>query len=377
MAVGRRMLHAIVGGVVMTVAALGLLALDDPPADAGASGTCRVHDRSTGVVRRGDGRALREAIAHAHARATLEVSGRCTGTAVVITRPIRIVGRTGTPDRPTTIVGIPDRATFVITSGPVLLRDLRITHEGVAGTTASRGIVNRGDVRIERVTLDHHAAAGGAAVLTSGRLVVVRSTLHDNVAGDDGGGGIASSGTTLVHRSTIARNASGGDGGGIHSTGRLRVVASTIGANNTMWEGGGLYTTAPSSPPPVITLTVFGANQAGASGPDCAGELRSTGYNLVSTTDGGFCAIEPAVGDLIAGRLIDARLQGLGPNGGPTWTQVPGPDSPALDAVPFGAVDAEGRRLCPTGGTDQRGVTLPQGSACDIGAVERMPDDAQ
>jgi hypothetical protein len=58
----------------------------------------------------------------------------------------------------------------------------------------------------------------------------------------------------------------------------------------------------------------------------------------------------------------------LGPpanNGGPTLTLLPGAGSPALDRVPSGTVACKP--------VDQRGVSRPQGSACDIGAVEVVP----
>ena len=58
----------------------------------------------------------------------------------------------------------------------------------------------------------------------------------------------------------------------------------------------------------------------------------------------------------------------LGPlahNGGPTLTHMLLSGSPAIDAG-----------QCVTGlTTDQRGLPRLQGPACDIGAVERQPDD--
>jgi hypothetical protein len=56
-------------------------------------------------------------------------------------------------------------------------------------------------------------------------------------------------------------------------------------------------------------------------------------------------------------------LGALGDNGGPTLTMLPAATSPLLDQVPSDACLA---RVT----VDQRGVTRPQGSACDIGAVE-------
>ena len=59
---------------------------------------------------------------------------------------------------------------------------------------------------------------------------------------------------------------------------------------------------------------------------------------------------------------VDARLRPLGANGGPTETVPLLPGSPALDRTPAGT--------CPPLAVDQRGITRPQGPACDAGAYE-------
>ena len=60
-------------------------------------------------------------------------------------------------------------------------------------------------------------------------------------------------------------------------------------------------------------------------------------------------------------------LAPLAGNGGPTQTRLPQTGSPLIDGVPVASCQADGA----TGvTTDQRGVTRPQGTGCDIGAVE-------
>ena len=63
---------------------------------------------------------------------------------------------------------------------------------------------------------------------------------------------------------------------------------------------------------------------------------------------------------------VSTRCRRPAANGGQTDTAAPVPGSPAIDHGDTAA--------CPP--TDQRGVTRPQGPACDIGAVELVPSIA-
>ncbi|WP_330113878.1 choice-of-anchor Q domain-containing protein [Streptomyces sp. MUM 178J] len=92
----------------------------------------------------------------------------------------------------------------------------------------------------------------------------------------------------------------------------------------------------------------------GTSG-DCAkafAAIESLGHNIDSD---GSCRLA-AEGDLPS---RPALLGPLADNGGPTDTHALLPGSPALDAAAHCSA------------TDQRGVSRPQGAACDIGAYER------
>jgi hypothetical protein len=90
---------------------------------------------------------------------------------------------------------------------------------------------------------------------------------------------------------------------------------------------------------------------------NCSGSVDSLGYNLTDDTSCGFTA----TGDLV---VADAMLGPLQDNGGPTETHDLLPGSLAIDAG----------GSCPPPTTDQRGVVRPQGVACDIGAVEFVPE---
>ena len=83
--------------------------------------------------------------------------------------------------------------------------------------------------------------------------------------------------------------------------------------------------------------------------------INSLGTNVF--TDG---TCYPVASDQIVG---DAGIGVLADNGGPTLTHALLAGSPAIDAADSAA--------CPA--TDQRGVTRPQGAACDVGAYEYEP----
>lgn len=88
------------------------------------------------------------------------------------------------------------------------------------------------------------------------------------------------------------------------------------------------------------------------SGDNCVGlEITSQGSNI---SDDASCKLA-AAGDLPDTEPLLGPLQD---NGGLTLTHLPQPGSPAIDAA-----------ACLTS-ADQRAISRPQGSACDIGSVE-------
>jgi CSLREA domain-containing protein len=135
-------------------------------------------------------------------------------------------------------------------------------------------------------------------------------------------------------------------GGGIHNQGDLTLTNSTVSGNDEgICNHDGRVAT--------LTNTIVAGNSANCSGPD----ITSLGYNLADDTSCGFSA----TGDLV---VADAMLGPLQDNGGPTETHDLLPGSLAIDAG----------GSCPPPTTDQRGVVRPQGVACDIGAVEFVPE---
>ncbi len=101
---------------------------------------------------------------------------------------------------------------------------------------------------------------------------------------------------------------------------------------------------------------------------DCNGRLLSRGHNLFGTLGG--CTITDDTATNIVG---DPLLGPLADNGGPTLTHAVPSGSLAVNAG-NPAQPGSGGNACQA--SDQRGITRPQGTACEIGAYEAPPDTA-
>jgi hypothetical protein len=111
------------------------------------------------------------------------------------------------------------------------------------------------------------------------------------------------------------------------------------------------------------TLTIKGTIvETSATG--CNATIVSEGYNIESP--GNVCGFTDPT-DQVNVTPAQVNLGPLQDNGGPTDTYLPGPGSAAIDAIPpADCLRPGGMPLT----TDQRGITRPQGTLCDIGAVE-------
>jgi CSLREA domain-containing protein len=185
-----------------------------------------------------------------------------------------------------------------------------------------------------------------------------------------GGGGILNTGpgggTLTVSNSTIANNSSAsGAGGGIYNSGVLTLLNVTVSGNSVGGASGtgGIYASSGGG----FGLTTLGntivAENTDGNDADCGGTgaFDSMDHNIAGD---GTCNLIEAHDQ----PSTDPDLGPLQPNGGPTQTMKPDPGSPAVDAA--------GDAICkarPVSRRDQRGIKRPQGSACDIGAVELVP----
>ena len=200
----------------------------------------------------------------------------------------------------------------------------------------------------------------------SATVEIVTSTLSGNSAGDSGGG-IYSDGSdggdalVQIVDSTLSGNAAESIGGGVRHVGvggdaRLQISGSTF-SDNSAEDGGSIELFGePGSTSLEVDTTIFAAGARGVTISNDGGTVTSHGHNLSSDGAEGLLT---AATDRIN---TDPMLGPLQDNGGPTFTHELLTGSPAIDAVPVGAACSS---------TDQRGVSRPQGAACDIGAFER------
>jgi len=223
---------------------------------------------------------------------------------------------------------------------------------------AGGGIANMyGSITLNRCTVvGNHGtgATGGAGIFAQngGSVTLINSTVTENVTNNLGGGILSWYGATvnLIH-STVSGNTANEDwqsdanGGG----GGVFIREATVTIQNSIIAGN-IDKTAQTDP---LHHTPY---------PDVFGAFTSLTGNLIG--DGtGATGLLSGLGD-----MVGSASEPLNPNLGNFAVTSPGvtplfpllPGSIAIDAV-----------VCPsTVTTDQRGVSRPQGDACDIGAFE-------
>jgi hypothetical protein len=251
---------------------------------------------------------------------------------------------------------------------------LTLTNSTVSGNAATcsgfdcdkrgGGLGNAGTMTLTNSTVSGNTARRGGGLFnftfttTTPFLTLTNSTVSGNVASL--GGGLENFGTLALTNSTVSGNTASLGGGLINDGNGILTLTNVTMSGNTAsctsgcgsGPGGGLANGSFIAPPTLMNTII--ANNTGGN---CSVPLAPGGHNLDSGNTCGFTG----PGDL---RNIDPLLGPLANNGGPTQTHALLPGSPAIDA---GSPD------CPPPATDQRGVSRPQGAACDIGAFEFGP----
>lgn len=222
---------------------------------------------------------------------------------------------------------------------------VNITASTISGNTVSAAFPNN----------------GGGIFIQGGTLNITDSTLSGNSAPSGGGGGgiLNVGGTINATNSTFSGNSCANFGGAIYNVlGTLTLSNSTIAGNSAFSASGGNIA---NSDVMVAKNSIIGNNTGGG---DCLnqGTITDSGSNLDTDGTCGFTSVSSA----------QLNLGPLAGNGGPTQTRALLPGSVAIDAV-TDCTDASSTAV----NADQRGITRPQGVACDIGAYEALIAAAQ
>ena len=268
--------------------------------------------------------------------------------------------------------------------GTLTITDSTLSGNAATSAGVGGGVVNHlnGTVTITNSTLTGNTAYDGAGIYnnTNGTLTVTNSTFSGNTASGDysTGGGITNNGTATIESSTFTSNSAVYQGGGIANMGGSLTIRNSTLTVNTASQGGGFFNYSGATLT-VRNNTISGnsaSNQGGGiynygtlnlantimanspSGGDCqtSSGTVSADHTLVEASGSNACGLVNGVTGNIIGQ--DPLLGTLGDYGGDTQTHSLMPGSQALDT---------GLNCL---ATDQRGVTRPQGPACDIGAVE-------
>ncbi len=194
-----------------------------------------------------------------------------------------------------------------------------------------------------------------------GDAVISDSAIVENTGGDDNGSaGISweSSGTLDISNVTIADNVAEESDAGIFyaDSGTVNLDSVTVARNVSATGVAGIFNDGAIIVN--VTNSIIAGNHSGTGDDDCSGTLTFAGGDNTSIlgVDNGCAAGDtPKSGD--AG-LDPLRASNRTDGKGVTWIVPLEAGSPALDS---GATTLT---------TDQRGVSRPQGSAPDIGAVE-------
>lgn len=233
-------------------------------------------------------------------------------------------------------------------------------YERGGGIDSATGTVVLTDTTVSGNTagFENLAAFGGGVGTSGGTVILTKSTVSGNTA-TTGGGGISFAGTVALTNSTVSGNAGGSVGGGgiftAATTAVLTLISSTVADNTSGNAGSGIVNAGTAT----LRNTVIEGDCDGM------GTVNSSGGNIESPAD--TCGLDPSAGDQVNITSGELNLGPLRDNGGPTLTRAPLANSFAIDVIePADCIDAQAERLA----TDQRGIERPQGSACDVGAVE-------
>jgi hypothetical protein len=264
----------------------------------------------------------------------------------------------------------------------LILNDSTVSENTGGGTG---GILSSGTLTLNTSTVSRNAAlwpsSWGGGISSSGEATLIDSTISDNAAAN--GGGVFNGGTLTLNRCTVSGNTAV-HGGGINSEREiLTLTNSTVSGNIALETGGGILTRRTAT---LISCTlsenradlgnaiIFTDGESTLVNTVIDGDCYVDGWAVVASNGGNIespddsCGLNPLTDQVNVPELA-LNLGPLQDNGGPTLTQAPG-GIVAIDAIEIeDCVDADGQPLL----VDQRGFGRPEGTKCDVGALEVVP----
>jgi len=238
--------------------------------------------------------------------------------------------------------------------GIFILGTLTITDSTVSDCVGdlAGAVMNLGTLTMMNCTVSGNEAGFAAGILNNGEMTMTNCTVSGNLTGGNGGGitNVGDGGLTMTN-CTVSGNTAGSEGGGILNggDGTLTMTNSSVAGNTAGGKGGGIMSGNAGR------LSVANSLIEGDCVTEDSATVVSNGYNIESPGD--TCGFDQT-GDQAGVSAVLLDLQPLANNGGPTQTHAITTNSAAFNA---GTCEVD---------EDQRGVTRPQGPACDVGAFE-------
>ncbi len=215
------------------------------------------------------------------------------------------------------------------------------------------------------------ASLGGGIGNLFGLVEIYNSTIGNNqatVTPNSDGGGIFNEGSAILRNVTLSGNTASRNGGAVYTqavranfpnTGAF-FTHSTIANNSAGVSGGGVF----GNTGRIGGNNSIFANNTSAANPNCSGMLTVSGNNNLSNDES--CRFS-GEGNIVN---VDPRLSPLANNGGFTLTHALQSGSPAIDAARDIYCSPQNTSFSEPRTRDQRGISRPAGTSCDIGAYE-------
>ena len=262
-------------------------------------------------------------------------------------------------------------------TGTLTIIDSTFYQNEAVGSGGAVQISASGPHVITNSTFFDNTAGGDGGAIYGSNVTITGSTLSRNIAGWDGGAIVIPGGDFKIQSTTINQNQANSEGGAIALEGNAfgMIVNSTVTRNQANDSGGGISTSGD------IAIEILNSTFAGNNAP-MGSEVSGIGvaeidlFNTILACSPGnaSCIEEMGIVSVFGpnsiigtGTLASFGLAELADNGGPTQTMALLPASPLIDA---GDNSVCANSL--VNNLDQRGVTRPQGSYCDIGAYESL-----